>query len=675
MTRTIALLATCVATLSLLAACGGGGGGSSDPAISLFQPTVLYSNGEAQLRILGNGFGARKSKVTVRFDAPSGTPFQNGTTSSFETLCTVDSDSQVRGTAPASFASDDVEAIVTVIRTDGTEIVSDGPAATFIKQEVTGMTPNSVSSGAQPPFTITGVGFQPPLGLVNIRFTATSGTPFLAGASNFITTIGTVETNSTISGFFPDGMVSEACDASVTVILPDGATISSSGPVVHWTPIPTIASFSPSSVPSGTPVPFVMTGTAYAPTGASATITFEAVSGTPFYDGTSATWSFQGTVDDATQISGVMPPMLVDAVGLAYVRVNLSGGTEATSAAPIVQYLPPPVVSTFAPPTFQTGSANPWETAGPNVAFTIGGLYFGSPGTAVTVTFTAASGTPFNNGTSATFVADATVVSTTTITGVFADPIADAEVSGNVTVHFPTGVDVSSPPDVWSVVQNPAISLPEWTEDATTSGFIDVWNYGVDSSHDISFADGFQFPFFGTSYTDGYANTNGSITFGSSDWTYWGDTTAFVMYPRLAILMSDLEPYSGGDFIWNTTAHSDRGVLTWNESAFYYAQGTCSMQLSTFYTGRIDFCYGYISQAATSTGIVGIHKGSGGTINQVDFSSVVFDDKATIGDSTSPYEPTNYPDIRGTNPSNRTSGGWILFYPLPGGGYDWASGS
>ncbi len=671
MPRPVTAFALLVFCSAILSGCGGGGGGGvGDPTISLFQPTVLYSNGESQIRVLGRGFGARKSKVTVRFDAESGTPFQNGTSATFETLCTVDSDSQVRGTAPASFANTDVQAFVTVVLADGTEIPSDGTVATIVEQQLTSMTPDSISSGSMLPFTISGVGFQPPLGLVNIRFNAVSGTPFLAGASNFVATIGTVETNSTITGIFPDGMVSEDCDATVTVILPDGATITSTAPLVHWIPVPTVSSFSPGAVPSGVPVPFIVTGTAYTPAGANATITFEAVSGTPFFGGTSATWSFQGTVDDATQISGVMPPMSVTSTGLAYVRVTLGGGVTAVGATPFVQYLPPPDVTAIAPTDYQSGSPTPWEVTGVTSAFTITGTNFGSPGTPVNVTFTASSGTPFNNGTSASFVAAGSVVSTTTISGTFADPVADTDASGSIAVAWPTGVTDTLGPNAWTMTVAPPVTLPTWSTSAA-SGTISASD---DSTTSVSFAAGFQFPLYGVSYTSGYANSNGSMSFGSGDTSFSPNTATLQSGPRrLCINWTDLNP-SGGYLTWNTSAHSDRGVLTWNNSP-YYSQGNINLQLHAYYTGRVDYCYGWMNDPNNRVHLVGIG-GNGATLTPVDWSAVVFDDKASFTTSSTPYEQSNGPhDLRGTNSGNLTSGGWILFYPNSNGGYDWASGS
>lgn len=660
MVRVLTSLMIAAAVLASTAGCGSHGAVAQGPGITLFQPTTLYSNGSSALRILGKGFGARKSKVTVRFTATAGTPFANGTSATFQTEATVDSDSQVRGTAPASFANADVDATVEVILADGSVIASDGPVTNIVFQQILGMTPPSVSSGVTPPFTITGQGFQPPLGLVTVRFTSIAGTPFAGGSSASITTIGTVENDTTITGLFPDGQVAFDTDATVTVILPDGAQISSSGPLVHWIPIPTVVAFSPSTIPGGQMVPFTVTGTAYAPSGSTATITLEAVTGTPFFGGTSSTVSFPGTVIGPTEIDGTTPPLNPSVAGLAYVRVTLQGGSTAISATPLVQFVPPPQFTSFSPSSFSSGSLNPWQTAGPNTSFSIIGQNFGSPGASVIVTFTASTGTPFNNGTSATFVATGTVVSNTALSGSFADPLASGTASGGVSLLFPSGATTGSAGNVWTVTKLPPVTLPAWSSSAlsgTISGVSD------DSATSVSFAGGFTFPYYGTSYSTGFANSNGSFSFGGGSTDFTPSTTEFTAAPaRLAPFWGDLSPNSS-TFFWNTTAHSDRGVLSWNNSDDFNGTGTISMQIHMYQTGRVDYVYNGAS--LNSGGLIGVSPGAGSTSQTTDWSNVNHPSNATFGTGIAPNEILTAPDL-GT-------GGWILYYPAASGGFDWAS--
>lgn len=657
MVRVLTSLMIAAAVLASTAGCGSHGGVAQGPGITLFQPTTLYSNGSSALRILGKGFGARKSKVTVRFTAETGTPFANGTSATFETEATVDSDTQIRGTAPASFANADVATMVTVILGDGTELASEGPVANVVFQQILGMTPASVSSGVTPPFTISGQGFQPPLGLVTVRFTSTTGTPFAGGTSATINTIGTVENDTTISGLFPDGQVAFDTDASVTVILPDGAQISSSGPLVHWIPIPTVVAFSPSTIPGGQTVAYEVTGTAYAPTGSTATITLEATTGTPFFGGTSATVSFPGTVDGPTQITGTTPPLNPSVAGLAYVRITLQGGSTAISATPLVQFVPPPSISTFAPSSFTSGSPNPWDTVGPNVGFSITGQNFGSPGSVVGLIFTASSGTPFNNGTSSTFAANATVGSNTVMSGNFPDPLASVGATGSILATFPSGATASLS-NAWTVSLAPTVSLPAWNNSFGTG-------VGSGGRDDTTFSQSlsFSFPYYSSSYTACFFNSNGSISFGGGDTSFQPSVSSFVGgVARIAPWWGDIYPgRTGGQDIY-FSSQSTTATATWSNCPTY--SGNVSMQIVMYNNGRIDWVHQ--AMADSNGGLIGLTPGGNqASSSTVDFSTVNW---------------TACANFSGVSPNQQIGGAsdlandWVLFYPDGTGGYDWATG-
>ena len=660
--HTLRLFMTLAAAILVLAGCGSHGSIAPGSELTLFQPTTLYSNGSAAMRLLGRGFGARKSVVQIRFTATSGTPFANGTSATFLTTGIVDSDVQIRGTAPASFVNQNIDAIVEVILGNGDVIASDGAVANFVKQDVLSITPTSVSSGATPAYEITGLGFQPPLGLVTVRFDAVVGTPFGAGASSSITTIGTVNSDTSITGLLPDGQVAFDTDATVTVILPDGASISSAGPLIHWVPVPTVSSFNPSTIPGGVTLPFTIGGTAFAPTGTNAIVTLEAVTGTPFFGGTQDTISFAGTVDGPTQISGTTPNLDPSVTGLAYVRVTLQGGSTAISIIPLVQFLPAPSISAFTPGSVQSGNANPWQATAPNTTFSITGANFGPTGVIPTVLFTAASGTPFNNGTSATFSAPATVTSSTNLSGNFADPLSNAAVQGSFVVTWPNGASAASAPNIFSVVLPPPLTLPTWDNTAlsgTISGVSD------DSSTSASFAGGFTFPFFGTSYSGGFCNGNGSFSFNSGTTDFSQSTGEFTgLMPRICPYWGDLSPQSGSGYYFNTSAHTDRAVNTWLGCPDFNGTGTVTMQIAMWNNGRIDLVYNGMS--ASSSGIMGITPGGGASLNTVDWSSVAYPACASTTAGAATGESFGGASDMGSN--------WILLYPRSATAYDWARG-
>lgn len=185
-----------------LAACGGGGGGGdgdSTVSVSSFSGT-LSSSTEAPFTIRGAGFTG--TTVTVRFQAPSGTPFLGGTAAELETTATVESPTQVSGTSPAGGVTGSLDAFVEV-RVGSRVGRSTDPVARFEGATFDRIDPATFSDTEPTPFTIHGTGFGPAGGTADLQLDALEGSPFAGGTLGSVTVAVTIVSTTEITGVMP----------------------------------------------------------------------------------------------------------------------------------------------------------------------------------------------------------------------------------------------------------------------------------------------------------------------------------------------------------------------------------------------------------------------------------------------------------------------------------------
>ncbi|HLA80828.1 MAG TPA: hypothetical protein VJP78_04240 [Thermoleophilia bacterium] len=118
---------------------------------------------------------------------------------------------------------------------------------------------------------------------------------------------------------------------------------------------------------------------------------------------------------------------------------------------------------------------------------------------------------------------------------------------------------------------------------------------------------GFSFPFFGTSYSSVFTNSNGYVTFAAASGFInfnSGPDLSTVLdqmaggFPRIAALWNDLNPSAGGGVFFNALA--DRALITWSTVPRFGAPGTSNtFQITLFPGGVIQLTYGSISPAST----------------------------------------------------------------------------
>lgn len=100
--------------------------------------------------------------------------------------------------------------------------------------------------------------------------------------------------------------------------------------------------------------------------------------------------------------------------------------------------------------------------------------------------------------------------------------------------------------------------------------------------------------FFGTSYTEIYLNSNGTISFGTAFTDYQtGDLTAETT-PMLAPFFADVNINDGGEIYWDIDPGAGTITMTWLDVAPYSGSGTNSFQVVLTDNGGGDFSVEYI---------------------------------------------------------------------------------
>ncbi|MBI3935134.1 MAG: hypothetical protein HY316_10625, partial [Acidobacteria bacterium] len=133
-------------------------------------------------------------------------------------------------------------------------------------------------------------------------------------------------------------------------------------------------------------------------------------------------------------------------------------------------------------------------------------------------------------------------------------------------------------------------------------------NIGDDGSRQVPIA--FSFPYFGSSYTSVFINSDGNLTFGAGDAASTARSLGRFLAgpPRIAPYFADLDPSVSGQLTYLSTA--SRFVVTWSQVPDYASAGIGpreTFQVSLTPDGRIEFSYSGINGTES---VVGISPGS-----------------------------------------------------------------
>jgi hypothetical protein len=130
----------------------------------------------------------------------------------------------------------------------------------------------------------------------------------------------------------------------------------------------------------------------------------------------------------------------------------------------------------------------------------------------------------------------------------------------------------------------------------------------------------FAFPFFNTSFSSVFINSDGNLTFETSDTasTERGFARLLSGPPRIAPFFADLDPSTGNGRVFVQSA-PNAFVVTWCGVRGFESTKTMTVQASLLPGGVIEFAFG--SQTDLATGIVALSPGRNATFTPVDLNA------------------------------------------------------
>ena len=191
----------------------------------------------------------------------------------------------------------------------------------------------------------------------------------------------------TVTSTTPIAIVCGAASAAATILarFPDGSCTTVTGGITFNGP--TVTSFAPITGSATTPSTITITGSNFAPVGASVAVRFVAGAGTPFAGGTASEITLTGTITAATTITVASPQAVL--CGTPSVTVTLSlifAAGPCATAVPGTLTLNGPTLGPVVPNPVLALAPTPISMAGTNLP---------PAGTPVILTFTSTSvGTP-----------------------------------------------------------------------------------------------------------------------------------------------------------------------------------------------------------------------------------------------------------------------------------------
>lgn len=421
------------------------------PTLTAFTPTggTLFSANQTAFTLTGTNFGPVGSEVSVRFTASSGTPFGNGTQSTFEVPGTVVNATTISGSAAPLAALCGSPAVTTlagtarVIFQDGSQS-SNTTAFTYVSPAILSV----VAAGFGPtpvPFTITGTGFAPVGTIAQVTFTAQGGAAIFGNGSLVETTVtGVVTALNTVTGLTPSAVVCNVAPPAVDVRVTfyGGSCATSVGALTPAAP--TIGSVVPANVPATIQTAVTINGTGFGQNGTLAQVVLSIAgappTSTPFANASSSEITVTGTVGGGGTTISFFSPLAstCPTAVVADVRVRLSNGSCS---------LVTPNALTFDPPTVATNNLTlPVLSLTPGAPnpYTITGTNFAPTGAQVLVRYTATNPV-FGDGTTAQLDVAGTVTTSTTITTALPLARVCAATTAQVRVIFPNGACADSP--------------------------------------------------------------------------------------------------------------------------------------------------------------------------------------------------------------------------------------
>lgn len=143
---------------------------------------------------------------------------------------------------------------------------------------------------------------------------------------------------------------------------------------------------------------------------------------------------------------------------------------------------------------------------------------------------------------------------------------------------------------------------------------------GDDASQSVAL--GFSFPFYGSTYSQAFVNSDGNLTFGAKDDASTARNVGRLVNgpPRVAPLLADLNAEEGGSV--SMLSLPDHATVTWRAVPQFERFDKNTFQVTLWADGRIDFVYDQELSSDIEEGVAGVAPGNGrGGLTAVDFSA------------------------------------------------------
>lgn len=194
------------------------------------------------------------------------------------------------------------------------------------------------------------------------------------------------------------------------------------------------------------------------------------------------------------------------------------------------------------------------------------------------------------------------------------------------------------------------------------------WSAGDDSS--ISVSIGFAFPFNGTTYTSVWINSNGMLSFSSSNTAYSNANIPYSQEPSsIYPYWDDLNRNNGGTITYGNPAGSpDEFIVSWENVPHYPNSGSYSLQVILYSNGNIRFRYGS-GDTSGSSATVGVQENTNNYDEHSYNSSATLDESkdilySTTGDANLSLSKSSCvldDPVNGTSKPKRIAGATIRY--------------
>jgi subtilisin-like proprotein convertase family protein len=137
---------------------------------------------------------------------------------------------------------------------------------------------------------------------------------------------------------------------------------------------------------------------------------------------------------------------------------------------------------------------------------------------------------------------------------------------------------------------------------------------------------GFDFPFYGNTYSNLFISSNGLVSFGSGSNEWINTPIPSLAAPNNAIyaLWDDFNPEAGGHVYYRSlgSGPSQRFIVQWDRIPQFNTNDSNTFQLVLYPTGRIDFRYGAISAFTNADATIGVENVLGTVAISIPASSI-----------------------------------------------------